>query len=272
MKISIIIPVYNEAPTVAELLQRVRAVELPGIDKEIVIVESNSKDGSREIVAGFIQRHARDSAGIVLIQQSEPRGKGFAVRAGLAAATGDVILIQDGDLEYDVTEYADLLEPIIQGRASFVIGSRHLGTDPWHVRQFANNTLQAALMNFGDVLFRGLFNTLFRTRLTDPTSMYKVFRAECLAGLTFGCRRFDFDFELVGKLVRAGFVPLEVPVSYKSRGFDQGKKIRIFRDPPGWILAILRTRFAPLHAARRQDSQSMRTVVARDVASPVVRD
>jgi hypothetical protein len=96
------------------------------------------------------------------------------------------------------------------------------------------------LLNVGGMVFRVLFNALFHCRLTDPTTMYKVFRAECLEGLAFTCNRFDFDFELLGKLIRAGFIPLEVPVSYKSRGFDEGKKIRIVRDGARGIFAILR--------------------------------
>ncbi len=101
-------------------------------------------------------------------------------------------------------------------------------------------------MNVGGMLFHTLFNVLFRTRLTDPTTMYKVFRTDCLEGLSLNCERFDFDFELLGKLVRRGFRPLEVPVSYQSRDFSEGKKIRIVRDPLTWVGAILACRFTPL--------------------------
>jgi glycosyltransferase involved in cell wall biosynthesis len=181
-----------------------------------------------------------------LIYQEEPRGKGHAVRQGFAAASGDILLIQDADLEYDAADYPDLLSPIIEGRAAFVLGSRHMGTERWRIRQFAHRGLQTAFMNLGGMLFHGLFNALYSTRLTDPTSMYKVFRADCLNGLSFTCDRFDFDFELLGKLIRAGYTPLEVPVSYKSRGFDEGKKIRIFMDPCTWVVAIVKSRFTPM--------------------------
>jgi glycosyltransferase involved in cell wall biosynthesis len=245
VKVSIIIAVYNEAPTVATLLERVWAQPLPGLGKEIIIVESNSTDGSREIVAEFLARHAAQSTPrIQVIHQDRPKGKGHAVRQGFAAASGDILLIQDADLEYDVADYPDLLAPIIEGRTAFVLGSRHLGPDGWKIRKFAHNSLRAACMNVGAKLFHAFFNLLFASRLTDPTTMYKVLRADCLDGLTLTCNRFDFDFELLGKLIRSGFMPLEVPVSYKSRGFDEGKKIRVWRDPITWLAAILVCRFA----------------------------
>jgi glycosyltransferase involved in cell wall biosynthesis len=256
MKVSIIIAVYNEAATVATLLDRVWAQPIPKAAKEIIIVESNSTDGSRELIAEFLGRHAAEpSPRIRVIHQSKPMGKGHAIRQGIAAATGEILLIQDADLEYEVADYPDLLRPIIEGRAAFVLGSRHMGPHGWKIRRFAQSVLRTAFMNCGGILFHAFFNVVFSTRLTDPTSMYKVFRADCLNGLNFTSDRFDFDFELLGKLIRAGFLPLEVPVSYKSRGFDEGKKIRIFRDPPTWIFAILKSRFMPLGAAKRSPLQ-----------------
>lgn len=247
MKLSIIIAVYNEARTVATLLQRVWALPLPGVVKEIIVVESNSTDGSGALVDEFVARHADEpSCQIRVIHQCEPRGKGHAIRQGFAVATGEILLIQDADLEYEVSDYPDLLQPIIEGRTAFVLGSRHLGPERWKIRKFARGELRAAYMNLGGMLFHGFFNLMFAVRLTDPTSMYKVFRAECLEGLRFTCDRFDFDFELLGKLIRNGVTPLEVPVSYQSRGFDEGKKIRLLLDPLTWVLAIVRSRFASL--------------------------
>jgi glycosyltransferase involved in cell wall biosynthesis len=256
MQVSIIIAVYNEARTVATLLDRVWAQRLPGVTKEIIIVESNSTDGSREIIAEFIARHSTESSPrIQVIHQSRPMGKGHAIRQGFAAATGEILLIQDADLEYDVADYPHLLAPIIDGRAALVLGSRHMGQNGWKIRQCAQNGLTTAFMNFGGILFHAFFNAVFSTRLTDPTSMYKVFRSDCLNGLNFTSDRFDFDFELLGKLIRTGFRPLEVPVSYKSRGFAEGKKIRILRDPPTWVFAILKSRFGTLGAAKRRSLQ-----------------
>jgi glycosyltransferase involved in cell wall biosynthesis len=252
MKVSIIIAVYNEAATVAALLDRVWTQPLPEVAKEIIIVESNSTDGSRELIGEFLAHHAGTaSQRIHVIHQEGPRGKGHAIREGLAAATGDILLIQDADLEYDVADYPDLLRPIIEGRAAFVLGSRHMGPSRWKIRNFANNRLQALLMNVGGILFHAFFNALYSSHLTDPTTMYKVFRADCLNGLRFTCDRFDFDFELLGKLMGAGFSPLEIPVSYESRGFGDGKKIRVVRDPLSWVLAIVRCRFMSRPAARQ---------------------
>jgi glycosyltransferase involved in cell wall biosynthesis len=251
MQVSIIIAVYNEASTVAELLGRVCRQPLAHASKEIIVIESNSTDGSREIIADFLARHAGASSTLIrVIHEDEPRGKGCAIRKGLAAATGEIILIQDADLEYDVADYPELIRPIVEGQAAFVIGSRHLGPAGWKIRKFAHGGPRAVIMNIGGIVFHRLFNSLFGSRLSDPTSMYKVFRADCLEGLGFSCNRFDFDFELTGKLIRAGFTPLEVPVSYKSRGFDEGKKIRILKDPVSWVWAIVKCRFSRLDAGR----------------------
>ena len=250
MRVSIVIAVYNEARTVAALLERVWAQPVPAAGKEIIIVESNSTDGSRELVAEFAARHASAEAAarVHVIYEDGPKGKGHAIRQALAAVTGDIVLIQDADLEYDVADYPDLLRPIVDGRTAFVLGSRHMGPNGWKIRKFAQGGPRAALMNVGGILFHTLFNVLFRTRLTDPTTMYKVFRTDCLEGLQLTCDRFDFDFELLAKLLRSGYRPLEVPVSYQSRDFDAGKKIRILRDPFTWLAAIFTCRFASLPA------------------------
>jgi glycosyltransferase involved in cell wall biosynthesis len=245
MKVSIIIPVYNEAGTLATLLDRVWRQPIAPATKEIVIVESNSTDGSREIVEAFAALRSGDSTVVRVVYQNAPRGKGHAVRAGFAVASGDILLIQDADLEYDVADYPQLIQPILEGRTAFVIGSRHLGADSWKIRNFARGDLRALLMNVGGVLFHRFFNAVFHSRLTDPTSMYKVLRADCLKRVNLSCNGFDLDFELTGKMIRAGYSPLEVPVAYRSRGFNQGKKIRLLCDPPTWIMAILRGRFAP---------------------------
>lgn len=237
--LSIVIPVYNEIATVQELLTRVISHEVRGVEREFIIVESNSTDGTREAVAPFAQQR-----GVTCVWQERPRGKGHAVREGLGHARGDIILIQDADLEYDVQDYQSLLDPILNGDTMFVLGSRH--TNGWKMRQFEEAPLMAAFMNAGHVFFRSLVNVVCGQRLKDPFTMYKVFRHECLTGVHLTCDRFDLDIELLIKLVRNGFVPLEVPVRYRSRPFTAGKKIVIWRDPWTWMWAALRSAFGPL--------------------------
>lgn len=245
MKVSIIIPVYEEARTVAELLDEVSKQPLP-IDREFVIVESNSKDGSRAIVESFAkEKNAAVSGSVQLILEERPRGKGYAVREALKRATGDIILIQDADLEYEVKDYPTVLAPILEGKTSFVLGSRHLGTG-WKIRSFERSFLKSQMLNLGGVIFHAFFNLVYGTRLTDPTTMYKVFKRDCLDHFTLTGNRFDLDFELVGKLIRSGFMPIEVPVSYHSRSFAEGKKVRIVKDGLLFVRIILKTRFFPL--------------------------
>ncbi|MFH1724581.1 MAG: glycosyltransferase family 2 protein [Elusimicrobiota bacterium] len=237
MKLSIVIPIYNEARTARELLDRVLGVELP-IEREVLVVESGSTDGTREIVEEYAAR-----GGVRAIHQSRPRGKGNALKEGLRAATGDIILIQDADLEYDVKDYPELLEPILKGKASFVLGSRHLGCHDWMYRKFIDDAFYARVINFGALFYTGLFNRLHGLSLTDPATMYKVFRRECVEGIRWRCDYFDLDWEIVAKLVRRGHVPVEVPVNYVSRSVADGKKIRFWRDGFLVLRAILRFRW-----------------------------
>lgn len=238
MKLSIIIPVYNEARTTQELIKRVLAADLSPLEKEIIAVESNSTDGSREMIEDL-----RKEGKIKALYQDRPQGKGSALKIGLAAATGDIILIQDADLEYDIADYPDLLKPILEGRASFVLGSRHLGKSDWKIRKFIEHRFQAWLINLGGLLYATLFNALYGVKLTDPATMFKVFKRECMEGLVFKSNYFELDWEIVAKFIKKGFIPVEVPVSYASRSKEEGKKIRFFRDGSLVFLAILRFRF-----------------------------
>jgi glycosyltransferase involved in cell wall biosynthesis len=220
-----------------------------------VVVESNSTDGTRDLARGY-GRHPR----VKLLLEDRPRGKGHAVRTGLRHATGDFVLIQDADLEYDLDDYEALLEPLRRGQTCFVLGARH-GGSTFKIRSFAEQRLLSAFLNAGHWIFTTLVNVLFGLRLNDPFTMFKVFRRDCLAGLTFECDRFDFDYELLIKLVRKGYRPLEIPVNYRSRSFKEGKKVSVFRDPLTWlwVLARLRlTRIDPLReiAVRRREARA----------------
>ena len=165
-KLSIIIPAYNESAILEPLLQSVMEKQLQGLDKEIVIVESNSTDGTRDIVLRY-----QDCPGVKIVLEDEPRGKGHAVRAGLALATGDYILIQDGDREYDIEDYDALIESLASGRRAFVLGSRH-GGRTWKVRQFKGNPLLAMLLNVGHWVFKVMVNLALGLKLDDPFTMY----------------------------------------------------------------------------------------------------
>ncbi len=239
-KLSVIVPVYNEIATVRESLDAVLAKQVAGWTKEVIIIESNSTDGSRAIVCGYEGRE-----GVKVLLEEKARGKGHAVRAGLAAATGDVILIQDADLEYDVNDYDILLAPLAARTQSFVLGSRH-GQGGWAMRKFSDQPVQAFVLNVGHWFFTFSLNTALGIWLRDPFTMYKVFRRDCLEGLNFECNRFDFDWELLIKLVRSGHRPIEVPISYESRSFKAGKKVTYFRDPLTWMWALVKYRFAKL--------------------------
>ena len=239
-KLSVIVPVFNERATARESLDAITAKRLPDWELEFIIIESNSTDGTRDIVRTYEGR-----PGVKLFFEDTPRGKGHAVRLGLAHATGDVILIQDADLEYDLDDYAILLAPIAAGRQTFVLGSRH-GAGGWAIRKFADQPFQALILNVAHWGFTLLINLALGMWLRDPFTMYKVFRRDCLVGLTFECNRFDFDWELLMKLVRKGHRPIEIPISYVSRSFKEGKKVSMFRDPLTWLWALVKYRFVKL--------------------------
>jgi hypothetical protein len=155
------------------------------------------------------------------------------------------MLIQDADLEYNLSDYDILLAPIATGRQEFVLGSRH-GAGGWAIRKFDDQPLHALLLNTAHWSFTLLLNAALGIWLRDPFTMYKVFKRSCLEGLTFECNRFDFDWELLIKLVRKGHRPIEIPISYKSRSFKEGKKITMFRDPITWLWALVKYRFQRL--------------------------
>ncbi|MBX7220720.1 MAG: glycosyltransferase [Blastocatellia bacterium] len=235
-KVSVIVAAYNEAATIEQVLNLLLKKKIPDLDMEIVVVESNSTDGTREIVQRFEQYPQ-----VQVILEDKPSGKGHAVRTGLRHATGDFILIQDADLEYDLEDYDVLLEPLKMHREAFVLGSRHGGT-AWKMRQFTGQPILSMALNFGHWFFTTLVNICFGLSLRDPFTMYKVFRRDCLHGLRFHCNRFDFDYELLVKLVRKGYRPIEIPVNYHSRSFKEGKKVSMWRDPFNWLWAIARLR------------------------------
>ncbi len=241
LKLSVIVPIFNEAATLRTALDAIVAKSVAGWDIELIFIESNSTDGSRSIVETY-RNHPR----VILILEDKPRGKGHAVRAALARATGNFVLIQDADLEYDLNDYEKLLEPLASGERTFVLGSRHGPGDGFAMRKFDDQPFHAFLLNSAHWTFTLLIDISLGIWLKDPFTMYKVFRRDALNGLTLKCNRFDFDWEILIKLIRAGHRPIEIPISYQSRSFKEGKKIRMFRDPLTWIVAWAKARFGPL--------------------------
>ena len=241
MKFSIVVPIYNEKATAAILLDRVLAAPLPeGLEREVIIVEGNSDDGTKDVVKGYEGR-----TGVRVIYESAPRGKGAAVRAGLAQVTGDIVLIQDGDLEYDVNDYPKLLKPLLAGEADIVFGSRAMEhAQRWQYRQFKGTVerLYGLVVNWGGLAYTILFNVLYGVSLSDGATMFKLFKAADLKSITLKSDGFDYDWEIAGKLAKKGRKIVEVPVAYKARSRAEGKKIRFWRD--GWrvLVAILRYR------------------------------
>jgi hypothetical protein len=172
-RLSVIVPVYNKAATFAELIERLLNKMIDGLEIEVVLVESNSTDGIRDLVLRYKKRPRA-----LLILEETPKGKGHAVRTGLKAATGEIVLFQDEDLEYDIDDYDALVAPLLPFQNNFVLGSRHsISKNRWRIRQFSDSPGLAAFFNFGHILFLTLFNVLYSQRLTDPFTMFKVFWA-----------------------------------------------------------------------------------------------
>lgn len=226
MKLSIIIPVYNERTTIREVIARVRAVELEGVEKEIIVIDDGSIDGTGDILKDYAGQ------GVIVHTFTFNSGKGTALRKGIEIATGDVVLIQDADLEYDPHDYPALLAPIRQGRAQVVYGSRFLG-------QIENMRPANWVAN---KVFALLANLLYGAGITDEATAYKVFRADVIKGLPIRARRFDFCPEVTAKLVKRGYKIHEVPIHYKGRSSEAGKKIG-WRDGLATLWTLLKYRF-----------------------------
>jgi len=240
VKLSIVVPVRNEKDTIITLVERVRAVDC-GMPKEIIVVDGASTDGTREALLGLTE-----SPELVLVLEDSARGKGRAVRTGFERATGDIVMVQDADLELDPIQIPSLLGPLVDDGAPAVFGSRFKG----------RGRSGAPLVSYaGNLMLTWATDVLFFARLTDVLTCYKVLRADVANGLDLRCDGFDFDAEITCRLLRDGYRIIEVPVAYEPRTVDEGKKLT---TGVGWsvLRTILRVRFS--RSSRGADSEPSR--------------
>jgi glycosyltransferase involved in cell wall biosynthesis len=221
---TVIVPVYNERATVAELLRRVRAVSVP-LTVDVIVVDDGSTDGTDKVLAAL-----QDST-VHVITHPVNRGKGAAVRTGLAAAKGDLLLVQDADLEYDPEDWPKLLRPVLTGKARVVYGSRFTGE--------RKNMLPSHWL--GNRLLTLVTNALYRSTLSDMETCYKLFDRRVLEGITIESDRFEFEPEITARVLRRGVRIYEVPISYAGREIAEGKKIS-WRDGLGAMRALVKYR------------------------------
>jgi len=232
VKLSVVIPVYNERATLERVVQRVLDVDV-GMPKEIILVDDCSTDGTRDLYEA-VRRSIDGRAESRIIFHDRNRGKGAALRSGFQAATGDIVLIQDADLEYDPRDYPRLLAPILDGRADVVYGSRFVGSEAHRVLFFWHMV--------GNRILTLLSNAMTNLNLTDMETCYKVFRAEVIRGIRIRSDRFTVEPELTAKVARGGWRVYEVGISYAGRDYSEGKKIT-WKDGISAIWAVFRYRF-----------------------------
>lgn len=234
MKLSIVIPAYNEEATIESIIRRVQAVDLGTIEKEIIVVNDGSRDGTERVLQGI--------PGIRHLAHERNSGKGSALTTGFQAATGDIILIQDADLEYDPRDYAAMIQPLLEGRADAVMGSRFI---LYRIKLFGKRRSPYFFHYLGNQLITTVTNLLYGQRFTDYEGCYKAFLRPVVAATPVIARGFEFDNELMCKLLRKGARVVEVPIHYVPRTYESGKKIT-WRHGVIMLWTIIQWRVRPL--------------------------
>ena len=236
--LSIIMPFHNEEATLKEIVSRVLSTPLP-IPLELILVDDGSTDSSSKNVGSFLSDKR-----VKYFRSAYRTGKGAAVCRGISQSQGTILLIQDADLEYDPKDYCRPLSLILDGTCDFALGSRVLGAGHWaKVHNIRDKALYCLALNTGSMLLTLILRAFFRVPVTDPTTMLKVFRRECLSGITFESLGFEWDWEILCKLLRKGRIPIEVPISYSARTPGEGKKLNMCRDGWGALVAIVKFYF-----------------------------
>lgn len=231
-KLSIIIPVYNEINTLESILDKVKEVDFLSLEKEIIMVDDASKDGTRELLKKIEEEDTQNRYKIYY--HAKNMGKGAAIRTALSYATGDIIIIQDADLEYDPQDYVDLIKLIMDNKADVVYGSRLSGGKPSRSFKFMHL--------IGNKFLTLLTNILYDTTLTDMETCYKAFRSDVIKNITIKSNRFDFEPEITAKVLKRKYHLYEAPISYYGRDYQEGKKIT-WLDGFGAIAALVKYRF-----------------------------
>lgn len=228
-KLSIIMPVYNEKSTLKQIIKEVMQLNIKGADKELIIVDDGSTDGSREILKSIGKLNKKD---VRIFYHEKNQGKGGAVNTGIQKSSGDIIIIQDADLEYNPKEIPKLIQPIIKGEVKVVYGSRFL-------RQ---HNPQYRVYYLGNIILSWITTLIFFTRVTDMETGYKVFRREVIKHIKLRARGFDLEPEITAKILKQGYKIKELPISFKPRKYEEGKKIT-WKDGLMAIFYLIKYRF-----------------------------
>lgn len=228
-KLSILIPIFNEEKTILEIYKQIKNSDISPVKKEIIIVDDSSTDNTFNILQNIKEENT------IILRHGKNQGKGAAIRTALEKATGDIVIIQDADLEYDPNDYADLIRPILENKTDVVYGSRRL--------KKTNEQYSGFSFYIGGIALTYITNLIFRSNITDEPTCYKVFRTELLRSLNLTCKRFEFCPEVTAKLLRKKIKIIEIPISYRPRHSNEGKKIK-WKDGVEAVLTLLKFKFS----------------------------